>query len=509
MKFVGLWILLSLSSITSFAYTKNKTYKLTILHTNDHHGRFWANKEGELGLAARATLINSIREEVKKNGGSILLLDAGDINTGTPQSDQQEAEPDFKGMALLKYDLMAVGNHEFDNPLETILKQRKWASFPFVSANIYDANKGTRIFPSHIRKNLDGLMVTIFGLTTEDTPLKTNPNHVKGLYFKPAVQEAKKLVPLIRQNTDVLIAVTHIGHYVNEQSGADAPGDVTLARQVNGINLIVGGHTQKPLFKPDIQNGTIIVQAQEWGKYLGRVDLEFINGKVTLKNSELIPINLVTSKVKIKPDTSIEAFLKPFKEKGDATLMTELGHAEVEFVGRREVIRHQETNLGNLVAEAYKEKFHADLAILNSGGIRDSIYPGKITYETVLMVLPFGGEIVTTILNGAELRKYLEHVVFQLPAGSGSFPQMSGVDLVVDKNSNSITEVFINGSKIENNKKYLMALPEFIANGGDKYPKVVYKKYGYQDASILKDFLAQRKELKAIDFAPKNHIKKY
>ncbi|HXH76703.1 MAG TPA: 5'-nucleotidase C-terminal domain-containing protein [Bacteriovoracaceae bacterium] len=502
MKVFGIWTVLFTLSLNVFAYTKDKVYKLTILHTNDHHGRFWPNKEGELGLAPRATLINSIRAQVKSDGGQFLLLDAGDINTGTPQSDLLDAEPDFKAMSLLKYDVMAVGNHEFDNSLETIFKQRKWASFPFISANIYDAKKGTRVFPSHVRKNLDELKVTIFGLTTEDTPLKTNPLNVKGLDFRPAVKEAAKLVPIIKEGTDVLIALTHMGHYPNEKHGADAPGDVTLARKVNGIDLIVGGHTQKPLFEPDIQNGTVIVQAYEWGKYVGRVDMEFLNGKLTLKKYELIPVNLVTSKEKIKPEPSVESFLRPYKERGDKSLLIELGNAEIEYIGKRDIVRSQKTNLGKLITSAYKEKFNADFALMNSGGIRDSIYPGKVTYETVLMVLPFGGEIVTAELTGKELKKYLEHVVFELTAGSGSFPQMSGVEIEIDEKAKKIKKLTINGKPLDESKKYVFALPEFIATGGDKYPKLKFKKYGYVDADILKDFILGQKELKATDFVP-------
>src|SRR5690606_13832363 len=317
--------------------------------------------------------IQNLRNEIEKEGGHVLLLDAGDVNTGVPQSDLQKAEPDFKGMALLGYDVMAIGNHEFDNPLETIFQQRKWAGFPFISANIYYKNTKKRVFPSHIKKELDDLKVTIFGLTTEDTPTASNPSNSKNLRFVPAVEEARQLVPKLRSKTDVLIALTHMGHYQNETHGSNAPGDVTLARQVPGIDVIVGGHTQKPLFEPDIQNNTVIVQAYEWGKYVGRVDLEFTDGKLTYKSAKLIPVNLKDSVVKIEQDHHVESFLRPFKEKGDSSLQILLGSADEEFIGRRDVVRFQETNLGNLVTRAYKEKFNADIGIANSGGIRDSI----------------------------------------------------------------------------------------------------------------------------------------
>jgi len=302
----------------------------------------------------------------------------------------------------------------------------------------------------------------------------------------------------------------HVDHRVNNEKelyGRGLPGEVTLARQVNGIDLIVGGHTQKPLFQPDIQNGSIIVQAAEWGKYLGRVDLEVLNGKVTLKEAKLIPINLKDSKVKIQADPYIESVLRPYKEKGDSSLSIHLADADAEFVGVRDIVRSQETNLGNLVTDAYKTKVKADLSISNSGGIRYSIMPGKVTYESVLMVLPFGGELAITELTGKELKNYLEFVIFNLTAGSGSFPQMSGVDILASKKTKKIIDLKVNGVKVGMDKKYTMALPEFIAAGGDKYPKLTYRKTGFVDADILKDYVLSKKELKAQDYAPRDYVK--
>ena len=507
MKLLVLWSLFICLTQIASAHTKGKIYKLTILHTNDHHGRFWPNKEGELGLAPRATLIQKLKEEIQKDGGHVLLLDAGDVNTGVPQSDLQDAEPDFRGMSLLGYDVMTLGNHEFDKPIETILKQREWGGFPFISANIYHKETNERIFPSHVIKEFGDLKVTIFGLTTEDTPQKSNPKNTKNFKFIPVIEEAKKLVPNLRKETDVLIALTHIGHYPNESNGADAPGDVTLARQVDGIDVIVGGHTQKPLFQPDIQNGSVIVQAYEWGKYVGRVDLEFLDGKVTLKEAKLIPVNLKDSPVKIESDPYVESILRPYKEKGDTSLMIDLGTADGEFVGRRDIVRSQETNLGNLVSLAYKSKLNADLSVINSGGLRDSIYPGKVTYESVLMVLPFGGELASAEMSGQELKDYLEFIVFNLSAGSGSFPQMSGVEILAHRESKKITELKINGKLVDLTQKYLLAIPEFIAGGGDKFPKVTYRKTGFVDADVLKAYILNRKDLKSQDFVPTGYIK--
>jgi 5'-nucleotidase/UDP-sugar diphosphatase len=515
MKFLFPAFFILTLATSACAYTKGKTYKLTILHTNDHHGHFFPNKDGEYGLAARATLIKELRDQIRKDGGHVLLVDAGDVNTGTPQSDMLDAEPDFKGMRELEYDVMALGNHEFDNSLETIFKQRHWAGFPFISANIYYRNTSRRVFPSHIEKTVDDLKVTLFGLTTEDTPIKSNPVYSKNLRFVPVVEEAKKIVPSLRKNTDVLIAITHAGHYPDENRGSNAPGDVAIARAVPGIDLIVGGHTQVPLFQADRQNGTIIVQAQDWGKYVGRVDLEILDGKVSLKEYKLIPVNIKGSAVRIAQDTNMEQFLKPFKEQGDAALSVEVGATEVFLNGERNVVRMGETNMGNLIAQAYRAKFNADIGISNSGGIRASIAVGKITLENIMTVLPFGNEVGTAELTGEELVKYLTTVVHTLApkpsetAPGGAFPQLAGIEMTANRELKTITDVKIGGVSIDLKKTYKIAIPKFMgADGGDGFPKLAtFKAFGFIDATILMDYIAVRKVIKASDFPVTNKIR--
>ncbi len=506
MKSVFLLTIISLVSCSQLAV--KRPVKLTILHTNDHHGRFWANKDGEYGLAARATLIRRLREEIRASGGEVLLLDAGDVNTGIPQSDLLNAEPDFRGMSAIGYDAMALGNHEFDNPLSVIKKQQaEWARFPFISANIYHKGEKSRVFPSHIAKEVGGLKVIIFGLTTEDTPKKSKAEHTRDITFTPAVEEAKTLVPQLRPKADVLIALTHTGHYPDEKHGPDAPGDVTIARQAPGIDVIIGGHTQKPLFKPDVQNGTVIVQAHEWGKYVGRVDLEVLDGKVRLTDYKLIPVNLKDSQERIVPAADLEKMLRPYKEQGEKALLIKVATVDGELVGKREVVRAQETNLGNLITSSMQAKFNADLSVMNSGGIRDSLYPGDVTIENILTVLPFGSEIVTAELTGQELTKYVEDVITLGTPGSGSFPQFSGVEVTMDKTTKKLKRLRVGGNEISLQKTYLLALPEFIANGGDKYPVLKFRKYGHVDADVLKEYLIMKKALRSRDFSVRGYLK--
>ena len=239
------WALAGCASLTPSVPERDKTYAITILHTNDHHGRFWKNRDGEYGMAARKTVVDQIRQEVKAAGGYSLLLDGGDVNTGVPESDLQDAVPDFRGMNLLGYDAMAVGNHEFDKPPVVLQMQRDLASFPMLSANIY--KDGSRMFAPYKVFNLGGVRVGVMGLTTEDTQKMVHPDNVRGVTFANVQTETAKVLPELRQKADVVIAATHMGHYEDGKHGVQAAGDVELARAVKGLDMIVGGHSQNPV----------------------------------------------------------------------------------------------------------------------------------------------------------------------------------------------------------------------------------------------------------------------
>ena len=509
------------------------TVKLTVLHTNDHHGRFWKNNDGEYGLAARKTLIDAVRAEVKAAGGHTLLLDGGDINTGIPESDTQDAEPDFKGMKLLGYDAMALGNHEFDKPLPVLSKQMQWAGFPMMSANIY--KNGERLYKPYEIFDRGGLKIAVLGLTTDDTKKMTDPANTVGLEFRKPADEAAKLVPELRRQAHVVIAATHMGHYTNGNAGVNAPGDVEMARQVNGLDMIVGGHSQNPVCMleqlgastrneayvpgtacaPDRQNGTWIVQAHEWGKYVGRADFEYTNGQFKLVTYALLPVNLkrsvkgadgkdvkTTYTPEIKEDPTMLALLQPFQDKGRAELDKVVGQSDGALDGSRDNIRKQPTNMGVFIASVMMQKASADLAIMNAGGVRESMPAGQLTYKDVIKVQPFGNMLAHVTLSGAELLTYLG-VAAKMTAGSGAFAQFAGIELVIE--AEAIKSAQIKGAPIDPAKSYRLALNSFQANGGDGYPKLTghpgYVNTGFVDADVMREYLSKN-NIKTADFAP-------
>jgi 5'-nucleotidase/UDP-sugar diphosphatase len=525
-------------AISSHNWTQDKEYQLTILHTNDNHGNFWQNKYGERGMAARATLVKNIRAEVQAEGGSVLLLSGGDINTGVPESDLQDAEPDFIGMNMIGYDAMAIGNHEFDNSLDVLAKQAGWANFPFLAANIY--KDGERMFDAYKIFDKDGIKIAVIGLTTEDTADIGNPEFISQVEFKDPKEEAKLVIAELKakHNPDVIIAATHMGHYLNGDNGSNAPGDVQLARYLDegDLDMIVGGHSQEPVCmeglntyanfkpgqdcKPDEQNGTDIVQAHEWGKYVGRADYTFKNGEFTLQSYQLIPVNL-KQKVKnaegkkvsvliqdeITQDEAVLAKLQPFQDKGQAELSMIIGQSDALLQGERKVVRNNQTNLGRLIATSHMQRAKADFAIVNSGGVRASIEAGDISYKDVLTVQPFANIVTYVDMNGAEVLDYL-NVVATKTKDSGAYAQFAGISMTVA--NEQVSNVMIAGKALVPTATYRFTVPSFNAAGGDGYPIITahpaYVNTGYVDAEVLKDYIQANSPINVADFEPKNEI---
>ncbi|MCS0355422.1 bifunctional UDP-sugar hydrolase/5'-nucleotidase UshA [Vibrio diabolicus] len=504
--------------------TADSCTKFTVLHTNDNHGRFWHNSDGEYGMAARHTLIESIRAEVDAKGGETILLSGGDINTGVPESDMQDAVPDFVGMNLLGYDAMAVGNHEFDNSLDILDMQAELADFPMLAANIYKKDTNERYFDPYKVFTINGLKIAVIGLTTQDTAKLVNPDNVSNIHFEDPQVEIKKVLKEIEENekVDLVFATTHMGHYQDGNNGSEAPGDVKLARSLEEgqLDAIIGGHSQNPVcmepgtneyadFKPgddcapDQQKGTWIMQAHEWGKYVGRADFEYYDGKLHLANYALIPVNLLDDNdevigERIQQDATVKALLLPYQQQGQELLDEKISNTTGKLEGDRNVVRSQQTNLGHLLGEAYRtyKTVGADFGVMNSGGVRDSIQDGDITYRDVLTVQPFGNFVTKATMTGKEVKEYLD-VVATKSAGSGAYAQLDNITLDVNCDAGSVTITDINNKGFDLDATYTFSVISFSAAGGDNYPIIDVQSTQLTDAYVLREFFVNNPQISA------------
>ncbi len=482
---------------------------LTVLFTNDSHGKAWAFDEpdnpGIGGLPARLTIINEIRKEVKGKGGNILILSGGDITMGEPRSDVCDNLPMIKGMNYIGYDGMVIGNHEFDFGIDTFEKMKETAEFPFLSANIY-TKKGTKaIGEEYIQKKFsNGLKVGIIGLTTRETEQITASGLEGKLIMTDPIQEAKTRIPLLKKQNDLIIVASHLGYYDTDKSFDGYYGDNYLAKTVPAIDLIVGGHTQRNLTAPVKIGNTYIAQTGGMGKWVGRIDFYLKDKKIIRTSYKLYPVNLKRKVVKdgkvsyeyigkkIEQNKTMLKMLDGFKCDFPDTPIAKLDR---DLAGNRDVVRHKESELANIIADIMKNRVDAEISFFNAGSIREGLEKGDITERDIYSMFPFSDTVFVGEIKGSDLRKILDNFA-EKGSGAGGFLQVSGISLKLYQGA--ALDVKINGKPLKENKKYKFATNSFLAGGGDGYPllrKLHSKKdTGYNVPAIIVEYLKEHKK---------------
>jgi len=499
---VALW--LGAACVQPHRRGEDPRHHLVVLHTNDSHGhpvRFsYSGAPNVGGLPARATLVRKVRAENE----NVLVLDAGDVNTGRAESTFFKARPDLEGYKAVGYDALALGNHEFDNPLATLKEQMHLATFPFLSANI-KTREGRSLARPYVIKEFNGFKVAILGLTTKETERIGNPDHIKDLRIQDEVDVAKELVPKLRTKADLVIALVHLGIY-------DSPrrGSTRLASEVAGIDLIVDGHSHTRLDAPLMVKHnasewtTPIVQAWQWGLVVGRVDLRFGGGRATDLSFANIPVNLKTVEKnpdgsvtyslvgeEIPEDPGLAAALQGYVDRVEALLSERVGRAAAALSSKEG--RSQESPLGDLVADAtlwYTRHLAVDFALQNAGGIRTDLPRGEISRKVIYEVLPFDNTVVVLALKGSDLEKVFHHIS-RLPEGAGGFPQVSdGVSFTINRVTGRCEDIRIKGSPLDPARTYRIATNSYVAAGGDGYRMLLNAVDRYDSSSFLRDVFA-------------------
>lgn len=479
--------LLSLVPLSSFSAD---TFSVTILHTNDTHSHIEE-------IARRVTLIRQVQREVGRN--KVLLLDAGDVFSGTPYFTVYKGSADVRFMNYAGYDAMALGNHEFDMGPKVLANFIEKAKFSVLCAN-FDFSKEDTLkdkVKSWVVIEKGGEKFGVFGLTTPETAEISSPG--KNIVINDYLETAKAIVKeLESKGINKIIALTHIGW----------DNDVRLAKEVEGIDVIVGGHSHTlpqsyPTVIADDNTPTLIVQANEYGKYLGRLDVVFNNaGVIQSWKGNLIPVD---NKIKEEPlcKVKFEDYKKPVNKMMNAVV----GESLVDLDGERSRVRSQETNLANLITDAMLAKakiVNAVIAIQNGGGIRASIPKGKITLGQIMTVLPFSNYLVALDLTGQQIIEALENGVSQVKDLAGRFPQVSGLRFVWDPNAEvgkRVVSVEVKNpdgtyQPIDPSKTYRIVTNNFLAQGGDGY--TVFQKgtnfinLGFVDYDVLREYIQNK-----------------
>ena len=482
---LSFFVTLGFFSQSSIA-ASHKVLNLTILHTNDFHARFRPiskydnncsaenNAEGKC-FGGSARLITAI-EDARSRHENTVLLDGGDQFQGTLFYNLYKGKVAAEMMNKLGYDGMTVGNHEFDDGPKTLRAFMDAVNFPVLMANanvdMEPELKGKLQKSTVIERS--GHKIGLIGLVTEDVVDISSPGD--NIIFTDAITAAQAEVDsLTAAGVGIIILMSHSSYEIDKE----------IAANTTGIDVIVGGHDNAYLSNisdrakgpyPTVVNGTQIVQAYAYGKYLGELSVVFDDeGEVISATGE--PITIDGS---VNENSQIVARLDELEKPITDLKETLVGNVSSSLNGDRAVCRVQECDMGNMITDAMRaagmEKGYS-IALANSGGIRASLDAGQVTLGEIMTILPFQNTMSTFKVTGKQLLAAIENGVSQVEDGSGRFPQVSGMRFSFDSSkpaNERVTSIEIqesNGSFSALNLygTYGMVSNNFIRAGGDGY----------------------------------------
>lgn len=465
------------------ALAQEADFALRILHTNDNHSRLDPVEfEGVFygGVTRRKTLLDQIRSNSAAQDLPVLVLEAGDFFSGTPYFNVQKGKADLYFYNRLGYEALVIGNHDFDGG-EAVLKEFvEGANFPVLAANVEidpELPLAELIKPWQVFER-GGEKVGIFGLILEET--KDLSSVSEGVNFLNVTMSARQAIKeLQEQGVNKIIALNHLGFEEDKE----------LARNVDGIDMIVGGHSHTPVIPmpgatepyPVVErspNGQPVLVITDWefGKYLGDLTVYF-NGEGTVLGyaGKPHPVSM-----DLPENTKLLAQLDKYRSEVEKVLGQVIGSTEVYLEGERQQGRSQETNLGDLIADAVLDRLRpsgAEIALLNGGGIRSSINVGDITAREVFEVLPFENNLSQVDLTGAQIREALENGLSGVETLEGRFPQVAGLRLTWTPQApvgSRVLSVEVEGPEGEYHplnpeETYTVATTSFLLGGKDGY----------------------------------------
>ncbi len=519
-------ILLTVVSIHGVHQARAQRAHIVILGTTDIHGRifpldYYTNKYDNVGIAKVATLI----KEARKNDPDLLLVDSGDTIQGTPleyyhnKRHNEPPDPMMLTMNTLRYDSMAVGNHEYNFGLKVLEKARSEARFPWLSGNTYDTSTHQTHYKPYIIKEVNGVRIGVLGLTTPGIPNWENPPNYSGLEFHETVSEAKKWVPVLREKekADLVVITMHMGIEEDLRTGQLNPSQVpnenagiAIARQVPGIDVILLGHTHREVSSL-VVNGVLLTQANRWASHIARVDLylERTSGRwrVVAKSARTIP---VTEKTAVDPE--IAKLGEPYDKETQAWLDLRIGESSEQLTAQD--CRFHDSGIIDLIQRVQLEAGKADVSMAACFNPQARIPKGQVTVRDIAGLYEYENTLVTLELTGQQLKDALEHSAqyFRLYEGGRSlaelidqrvpgydFDMAEGVTYEIDLTrpfGQRIQNLKFKGQPLMPTQKLRVVTNNYRVNGGGRYTM-------YKGAPVIYRSSAEVREL-IIDWVERN-----
>lgn len=441
----------------------NGIIRITFLQLNDVYQTSPVDRGTHGGLAR----ISTLRKHIMASTPDAIFVLAGDTLSPSVASQLFKGRQMISAWNTLNLDYATFGNHEFDfGPFE-FLQRMKDSKFTWICANVTDKDTAQTFGEAkpYVIRDIDGVKVGIIGLLTQDTEKQSRPG--PRVQISDPIETAKKFIPQMKaEGAQVLVGLTHL---TIEQ-------DKELARAVP-LDLIMGGH-EHYLINAYAGHAPILKMGSD-ARFLGKIQIDYSSAEKRISDItwEIMPVNS-----ELKDDPQMVKAIHLYDDELSKELDKPVGDTKVELNAIQLDNEKQETNLGDFIADAFRQATGADLALINGGSIRSNqIYPaGELKKRDVLAILPFENPIVKITVDGQTVKDALEHGVSKASAPDGRFPQISGMSFNYDTTraaGSRVTNILIGNKPLDLKKTYTLAGNDYITSGGDGYLMLKGHKY--------------------------------
>lgn len=454
-------IVIGMVGVSTPAHVSAETAEpsIVIFYTGEYYGNL-ENTGTEIGMDVVSAIVKTQKEKTP----ATFLLDGGDAIHGTFFTNYTKGQSAIEIMNAAGYDAMTLGNHEFDFGFAQLLELARNAKFPMLTQPTVFAENDPLLHMVMLERG--GYKIGVFGLTTPATKQISSAGEIDFGSPSTLIDHAQEAARTLRENgADVVICLSHIGN--SDNLGRDSGSVMDIAETVLGIDVIIEGHSED---EADQSNAHTPVLFTEGSDSVGVIKIYDQQGEFNIETEVIRK----SDTDRVEPDATTTKVIEKWREKIDKVGKEVIGVSAASLQDfEKPVIRAKESAIGNLVADALRETSGTEIAFINGGNIRAPLNIGDVTWSDVNSILPFSNYILATKVKGSIIRETLEHSAeLRGTEHAGGFMQVSGLTYTINPNNptgEKVTEITVGGQSLDDEKEYSLALPDFIANGGDGY----------------------------------------
>ena len=495
-----LLVLLLINSLAAAASLEPQS--LQFLLVNDFHGhiRQEANAPGALKL------ITTAEDLIKENPQGSILIGGGDMLTGTLDSNEFRGRPAIEVMNAMGFVADACGNHAFDNNGNVIRQQTRWAKFPFLAANVRDAEGNcAKPFSPSLLVTRKGIKIGIVGLTTMETPDKATKSNLAGFFFSDPVKEGNKAIAdLKEQGAQVIVLVVHMATFQDKEGKITGDEVLPILDKLNKVDVVLSSHSHEVVSGFVTSQGRQIPVIQSGWAGNNVAGITGIYDQNLKELTQVHPFIKNVANTTARPDPKLKKRLDEFLASVDKKYRTPIA-TNVQALSNNRWDPY--STCGDAMTDLMRKETNVQIALYNGGALRSGLPAGSVSMVDIMNIFPYGGTLVTADLKGSDLRKAIEHGLDNKKYGFIHFSGLKVTGRVDQPEGSRIIELKLaDGTDIKDEQTYKVVLGSFLLGGGDNY---VMLKNATNVVSRGLDVAFMRKAIEKqqkIDFLPDNRL---